>query len=95
MGTFTDPSYYDKTYHFTNTPDYTKVRAFALASGLIYPSGINSSNYNLIERVSAGYVMNTLDLTARFRLVAGVSLRGHACCYPELQWARMRRNGGR
>ena len=39
---------------------------------MIAPSGINSSNYNLIERVSAGYVMNTLDLTPRFRLVAGV-----------------------
>lgn len=72
LGTFTDPNYYDKTYHFVNTTDYTKVRDFAMASGLILPSGINSSNYNLIERVSAGYVMNTLDITPRFRLVAGV-----------------------
>jgi TonB-dependent receptor len=72
MGTFTDPNYYDKTYHFTNTPDYEKVRAFALASGLLTSSGVNSANYNLIERVSAGYLMNTLDLSPRFRLVAGV-----------------------
>ena len=72
LGTFTDPNYYDGTYHFTNTPDYTKVRSFAEASGLIAPSGVNSSNYNLIERVSAGYAMNTLDLTPRFRLVTGV-----------------------
>src|SRR4029077_12479766 len=72
MGTFTDPNYYDKTYHFTNTPDYEKVRAFAIASGLITPQGINSSNYNLIERVSAGYLMNTIDLNSRFRLVTGV-----------------------
>lgn len=72
LGTFTDPNYYDKTYHFTNTPDYEKVRAFALASGLITPQGINGNNYNLIERVSAGYLMNTVDLTSRFRLVAGV-----------------------
>ena len=69
---FTDPNYYDKTYHFTNTPDYEKVRAFAIASGLITPQGINSNNYNLIERVSAGYLMNTIDLNSRFRLVAGV-----------------------
>jgi TonB-dependent receptor len=48
------------------------VRSFALASGLIQPSGINSSNYDLIERVSAGYLMNTLDITSRMRLVAGV-----------------------
>jgi TonB-dependent receptor len=72
MGTFTDPNYYDKTYHFTNTPDYQKVQAFALASGLLTGAQVNSANYNLIERVSAGYLMNTLDLNKRFRLVAGV-----------------------
>ncbi len=72
MGTFTDPNYYDKTYHFTNTPDYTMVRAFALASGLITASGINSANFDLIERVSAGYLMNTSTSHSRFRLVAGV-----------------------
>jgi len=72
MGTFTDPNYYDKTYHFTNTPDYEKVQAFALASGLLTGAQINSNNYNLIERVSAGYVMNTIDLTPRFHLVTGV-----------------------
>ncbi len=72
LGTFTDSNYYDKTYHFTNTPDYTMVRAFALSSGLITPSGVNSANYNLIERVSAGYLMNTIDLTTRLHLVAGV-----------------------
>ncbi len=72
MGTFTDPNYYDKTYHFTNTPDYQKVQAFALASGLLMGAQVNSANYNLIERVSAGYVMNTIDLSSRFRLVAGI-----------------------
>ncbi len=72
LGTFTDPGYYDQTYHFTNTPDYTKVRSFAIASGAISASGVNGANYNLIERVSAGYLMNTLDLTGRLRLVAGV-----------------------
>jgi len=72
LGTFTDSNYYDKTYHFTNTPDYEKVRAFALASGLVSAEGINGNNYNLIERVSAGYLMNTVDLTNRLRVVAGV-----------------------
>jgi TonB-dependent receptor len=72
LGSFTDPDYYDGTYHFTNTPDYTMVRNFAEASGAIAASGINGNNYNLIERVTAGYLMNTIDLTPRFRLVAGV-----------------------
>jgi TonB-dependent receptor len=72
LGTFTDPDYYDKTYHFTNTTDYTKARDFALAHGFFHASGINGNNFNLIERVSAGYLMNSLDLTHRLRLVAGV-----------------------
>jgi TonB-dependent receptor len=71
LGTFTDPDYYDGTYHFVNTPDYTLVRAFALSNGgTLIPN--NGSDFSLIERVSAGYVMNTLDLTPRLRLVAGV-----------------------
>jgi TonB-dependent receptor len=72
LGDFTDKNYYDKSYNFTNTPDYTKVRSFVLASGLLTSTGVNSSNFDLIERVSAGYLMNTLDITPRVRFVAGV-----------------------
>jgi TonB-dependent receptor len=72
MGTFTDPNYYDKTYHFTNTADYEKVQAFVIANGLLTGGGVNSNNYDLIERVSAGYLMNTIDLSSRFHLVTGV-----------------------
>lgn len=72
LGTFTDPNYYDNSYHFTNTADYTKIRSFVLSSGQAINSGINSANFDLIERVTAGYVMNTLDLTPRLRLVGGV-----------------------
>lgn len=72
MGTFTDPNYYDKTYHFTNTPDYNKVKDFAIASGLLSGAQVNAGNFDLIERVSAGYLMNSIDLSSRFRLVAGV-----------------------
>ena len=71
LGTFTDPNYYDGTYHFTNTPDYRKARDFAAGLGAFISSPSNS-NFTLIERVTAGYVMNTLDLTPRLRLVAGV-----------------------
>src|SRR6266702_7216720 len=31
---------------------------------------------DLVEKVSAGYVMNTLDLTSRVRVVAGVRFEG-------------------
>jgi TonB-dependent receptor len=72
MGTFADSNYYDKTYHFTNVPDYNLVRSFVMANGGVTPSGLNGNNYDLIERITAGYVMNTLDITPRLRLVGGV-----------------------
>ena len=75
MGTFTDPNYYDKTYHFTNTPDYNLVKTFALSSGLLAPID-TGANFDLIERVSAGYLMNTIDLTKRLHVVAGVRFEG-------------------
>jgi TonB-dependent receptor len=73
---FTDSNYYDKSYPFGNAVDYNKVKAFALTNpGLFNMTsgpGINSANYNLIERVTAGYLMNTIDLSGRLRLITGV-----------------------
>jgi TonB-dependent receptor len=70
---FTDPNYYDKTYHVGPVTDYSKVRSWALANLpiVVDPSSI-AANYDFIERVSAGYVMNTIDLSSRLRLVAGL-----------------------
>ncbi len=71
---FTDPNYYDKTYHLGPVTDYSAVRSWVLANNLI-PSGqtgVNSANYGYDERISAGYVMNTIDLSSRLRLVAGL-----------------------
>ncbi len=37
------------------------------------PGGtLNSVNFDLVERISAGYVMNTIDLNSRMRLVTGL-----------------------
>jgi TonB-dependent receptor len=70
LGSFTDPNYYDKTYHITNTPDYTLVRSFVMTHGLL--SSSPGADFDLIERVTAGYLMNTIDLTHRLRLATGV-----------------------
>jgi TonB-dependent receptor len=35
-------------------------------------STLNTVNYDLVERVTAGYVMNTLELNSRMRLVTGL-----------------------
>ena len=73
---FTDPNYYDKTYHMGPVTDYSKVRAWVLANTTQFSvdgaPGFNSNNYDLIERIPAGYAMNTIELASRVRLVTGV-----------------------
>lgn len=76
-GTFTDSGYYDKSYPFpTKNVDYAKLQAFVLGNPALFSfdggPGFNNGNYDLIERVTAGYLMNTVDLTSRLRLIAGV-----------------------
>ena len=78
ISSFTNSNYYDKTYHFTAVPDYRAVLAWATANGgfsVNNGSGFpNSGNFDLVERVSAGYVMNTIDLSSRLRFVAGLRI---------------------
>lgn len=75
----TNPGYYGGAYKVGEFADYTKVLAyynanpsqFTLNRGQPGP-GYNSNNYDLVERVGAGYVMDTIELSNRIRLVAGV-----------------------
>jgi TonB-dependent receptor len=76
-GDFTDPNYYDKTYKFGAVTDWNKVETFVLANQGLFASqqvgpGVNSANYDLIERIPAGYAMNTLELASHVRLVTGL-----------------------
>src|SRR5271157_2110684 len=81
LGTFTDPNYYQNHYQFGPTTDWSKLinylnanpSAFTLTPGTI---GQNSANFDYVEQVSAGYVMDTLDLTGRIRIVAGLRVEG-------------------
>jgi len=73
---FSDPDYYDGTYgKYPSVVDFGSLKAYALGDGnftLTGGPGVNSNNYNLVERVTAGYFMNTIELTNRLRLVAGL-----------------------
>jgi TonB-dependent receptor len=40
-----------------------------------FPQGANKNNFDLVERVTAGYVMDSLDFS-RFRIVGGVRFEG-------------------
>jgi TonB-dependent receptor len=75
---FTDSDYYDKTYKFGPVTDWSKVKAYVLSNPALFSldggPGINSNNYDLIERIPAGYVMNTIELASRVRLVTGLRI---------------------
>ena len=83
LGTFINPDYYDKHYTFGPTVDYSKVTAYFRAHGSdpnFFEQDIASSiqnsapnNYDLVERVTAGYVMNTINL-GPLRLQTGLRL---------------------
>ena len=54
------------TYAKANPSDFTTTST----------QGQDPQEYDLIEKVSAGYVMNTIDLSSRARFVAGVRFEG-------------------
>lgn len=73
---FSNDNYYGGTYKFAPSPSYQSVRDF-LNSNLnaftsVSSQGVDAANYGLTEQVAAGYLMNTVDLTNRVRVVAGV-----------------------
>jgi TonB-dependent receptor len=77
---FMDPHYYDGTYHMGQMTDHYKVDKFLAANPQLLPldipatrSSSDSANYDLIERVSAGYIMNTFHLN-RLSLQTGLRL---------------------
>ncbi len=77
---FQDPHYYDGTYHMGQMTDHYKVDNYLAANPGLWPldvaatrSGSDPANYDLIERVSAGYIMNTVNLD-RLRLQTGLRL---------------------
>jgi len=77
---FQDPHYYDGTYHMGEMTDHYKVDKFLAANPSLMPldipatrSSSDSANYDLIERVSAGYIMNTFNFD-RLRLQMGLRL---------------------
>ena len=76
----TNDNYYDGNYPAGPNPHYQDVIAFANAHPAQFTStssqGIDPANYDLIEKVSAGYVMNTIDFSSRLRFIAGVRFEG-------------------
>jgi TonB-dependent receptor len=77
---FMDPQYYDGTYTMGQMTDHYKVDRFLAANPQLLPldipatrSSSDSANYDLIERIGAGYIMNTFHLS-RLSLQMGLRL---------------------
>jgi TonB-dependent receptor len=80
VGGFMDPHYYDGTYTMGQLLDHYKVSAYLGANPGLLPldvpatrSGSDPANFDLIERVSAGYIMNTINFP-HIRLRTGLRL---------------------
>jgi TonB-dependent receptor len=77
---FQDPHYYGGSYHIGEMTDHYKLDSFLAANPTLLPldvpatrSSSDSANYDLIERIAGGYIMNTLNLD-RLRLQTGLRL---------------------
>jgi TonB-dependent receptor len=75
---FADPHYYSGNYHNGPFTDYYRMQAYVAANQGMFPldealthEGSDSANFDLIQRISAGYVMNTIDWP-KFRLQTGL-----------------------
>jgi TonB-dependent receptor len=79
LGNFHNPDYYGGAYTLGPAGDWDKVLAFLRAHpeafSVVSTQGGNAANFNLVERVWAGYLMNTVDFK-HFRLVTGVRVEG-------------------
>jgi len=71
LGGFTDPKYYGNRYSFGPTVNYDLVQAYSNVISDPNNPDVLGNNFNFIEKVSAGYVMNSINL-AKFRVVAGL-----------------------
>ena len=76
---FKDPSYYGGSYKFGPVTNFDLITNWLAQNPGVLPLdeaathlGSDPANYNLQERITAGYVMNTVDLGSRFHLQTGV-----------------------
>lgn len=77
LSTFSDPGYYGGSYGpYGPGVSFDKVNAFtALADGGVAGGDVLGNSFNQLEKVSAGYLMNTINFD-KFRFVVGVRFEG-------------------
>jgi TonB-dependent receptor len=80
LGSFTNPHFYGGSYQLGPVTSFETITADLAANPQNYSLdeagthlGSDAANYNLQERVSAGYIMNTIEL-GRFHLQTGLRI---------------------
>jgi TonB-dependent receptor len=83
LSSFTNPHFYGGSYYLPPVTNWNLFTAYLAANPGALPldeetthQNSDVSNYNLQERVGAGYVMNTLEFGARFHLQTGLRIEG-------------------
>jgi TonB-dependent receptor len=79
---YVDPGYYSGNYHMGPTTGFDKLVGYFDNNQNLFSLDVNdthfssdSANFNLVERVSAGYIMNTINWS-RLRLQTGLRIEG-------------------
>ena len=83
LNNFKNDNYYDGSYKYGPAAGWDQIDSYRKANPMAFttsasvpPSqGGNSNNFNLIERVSAGYLQNTLQ-AGRLTFIAGLRIEG-------------------
>lgn len=78
---FNDPSYYGGSYQIGPITHFEKIATWLANNPGVIPLDVEAThlnsdpaNYNLQERITAGYIMNTLDLGSRASLQTGLRI---------------------
>jgi TonB-dependent receptor len=82
IGTMTDPNYYDRSYTMGPLANYSKITSFFQGNPADFVVNTDlthqrndPNNYNLVEQVAGGYLMNTVEV-GRWRFYAGLRFEG-------------------
>jgi TonB-dependent receptor len=85
LSNFTNPHFYGGSYYLPPVTNWNLFTAYLANNPGALPldeetthQNSDASNYNLQERVGAGYVMNTLEFGGRFHLQTGFRIEGTA-----------------
>jgi TonB-dependent receptor len=82
LSSFTNKHFYGGSYYLPPVTSFSLITSYLSAPGAppldvaATHQASDAANYNLQERVSAGYIMNTLELGSRFHLQTGLRIEG-------------------